>query len=55
MPTGPRRGGRKIPPNLRQSDNGEMCANCEYFKGLCALYNYPVNAGEVCDSWYPYE
>lgn len=30
-----------------------MCASCEYFQGMCRLYDYPVDAGEVCDSWYP--
>jgi prepilin-type processing-associated H-X9-DG protein len=30
-----------------------LCANCGFFDGHCNMYDYPVNAGEVCDSWYP--
>jgi hypothetical protein len=30
-----------------------MCGNCAYFQGICTMFDYPVNAGEVCDAWYP--
>lgn len=48
-----RRTGREEPPNLRSTDGNRMCGNCEYFNGYCTMYEYPVNAGQVCDSWYP--
>jgi hypothetical protein len=53
MPSGPRRTGRETPPNLRPTDGNRMCGNCAYFEGMCRMYDYPVDAGEVCDSWYP--
>ena len=54
MPTGPRRTGRETPPNLRMADNpSRLCANCGFFDGHCNMFDYPVNAGEVCDAWYP--
>jgi hypothetical protein len=54
MPIPTRRTGRETPPNLRMADSGtRLCGNCQYFQGMCRMYDYPVNSGQVCDSWYP--
>jgi hypothetical protein len=50
---GPRRTGRETPPNLRETDGSRLCGTCRFFQGMCQMYDYPVNAGQVCDSWYP--
>lgn len=49
----------EAPPNLRDSDGDpdgdgvdDQCSNCEnYDEGSCMLYNYQVDAGQVCDSY----
>jgi hypothetical protein len=50
---GPRRTGREQPPNLRPSVSTRLCANCKFFRGICTMYDYPTDASQVCDSWYP--
>lgn len=45
------------PPNLRRGTAKAHCAGCVHFrggggrKGKCALYSYPVEASQVCDSF----
>jgi hypothetical protein len=43
----------KEPPDLRRGHRKRMCGSCLNFAdGGCRAYgNYPVSAGELCDSW----
>lgn len=45
---------RERPPNLREGDERENCADCEHWAaGLCKLYQYRTEPTQTCDSWSP--
>lgn len=43
----------RTPPNLRRQDEDhECCGTCDYYDGVCELYDdYPVWSTQVCDDW----
>lgn len=42
------------PPNLREGDEHENCANCVHWEaGFCKLYDYRTQESQTCDSWTP--
>jgi len=42
----------KKPPNLRSGTARSRCGLCRHFgKGKCRLYNWPVRANDVSDSF----
>lgn len=42
------------PAGFREATGEKHCGNCQYFdKNLCWLYNYIVDADDVCDLYMP--
>ena len=43
--------------DLREGTDAQHCGNCVHFqrvqngRGMCRMYNWPVDDGETCDSW----
>lgn len=48
---------RNVPPHLRRATGESACETCRHFHNdQCELYDgYPVNPGEVCDSWSEFD